>query len=66
MKPTVELVAVQLHEEKARVLEFATVNRPVMYSGIEVDVAVATKVDRCTKKDARFLSEKLTSIAILA
>ena len=57
-----------MHEIKARELEFATDNGPVMYIGnalFEDDVTVATKVDRCTKNDARFMSDKFTSITIL-
>ena len=61
----IELLAVQLHEEKARVLEFATVNGPVMYIGIPPVSTVEIKMDRCTRNDALSLSEKFTSITIL-
>ena len=62
-----EVDAVQLDDIKAKVLEFATVNGPVMYIGIpplEEDVAV--NMDRCTRKAPLFLSEKLFSITIFA
>ena len=62
----IELLAVQLHDEKARVLEFATVNGPVMYIGIPPVSTVEIKMDRCTRNDARFLRDKFTSIAIFA
>ena len=56
-----------MHDMKAKVLEFATVNGPVMYIGIppfEEDVAI--KADRCTTNAALLRSEKLTSITIFA
>ena len=54
-----------MHDEKAKVLEFATVTDPVMYIGIlpfEEDVAI--KADRCTTNDALLRIEKFTSITI--
>ena len=68
MKELVEEVdADQLHDMKAKVLEFATVNGPVMYIGIPVlEEDVAIKVDRCTRNAALLRSEKLTSITIFA
>ena len=58
--------AAQLHEVKAKVLEFATVNDPVMYIGIPFVDADALKFDPSTINDALFLIEKFTSITILA
>ena len=59
--------AVQLHDMKAKVLEFATVNDPVMYIGIPLLKAdVARKLHLCTRNDELLLSATLCIITILA
>ena len=50
---------------KAKIVEFAIVNGPVMYVGIPLADADALKIDPFTRNDALFLIEKLTSITIL-
>ena len=59
------VLAFQQQEVKAKVLEFATIKFPVKYIGIP-PFAATTNVDRCTKNDALFPSERFTSISTFA